>query len=486
MLRVQVRYASGVDEHPDGLDVGVSSFTGILFKLRHVTPNEFELADAAPGSYIVAAKARGFRTAVARTHISDKSSESELTVTLVPQRIVRVRWRSEDGRAISASLADAKQTSDSVLLEICATKFPAFDARPPDRHVLDRIRSEIVFYESPTGARVAREKRIDWVNLEAIYESSLTDQFGMLSLDEDGAFWANAYCRGVCVESRLVDSGQAEVEFVTPLDDLTHRGGAVKLVVVDDATGQPIEGASLRIDTFEGSGVSNVDGSLLCEFVPPGPRIGVLKAEDRPDSILNFTTRLGETTDLGTLRMLTTALEAHFRLVDEAGNPVDGVQLELADLDADALSPLPILSTLLASSSESLRATTGANIDFSGLQRVRHVLRCRVKSVDISPRIVDASELSSASHPRLIAEIVLRAANTASFVLDPPIAKGTQVVIETPSGLPWRELDVDEFGVATTDILAGSYKLHLVEYGRPTSAVDVHVDTNPFVFEIHR
>jgi hypothetical protein len=128
----------------------------------------------------------------------------------------------------------------------------------------------------------------------------------------------------------------------------------------------------------------------------------------------------------------------------------------------------------------------GANLRFDDVERRAYLLRCRKKGLDSAPRLVTAAELKREGDAAAIAEIVVREAFVAGFVLDPPIARGTHVVIESTSGQPLRELHVDEFGVAVTDLFEGAYRLHLVEYGRATGAVDVRVDRNPFVFEIHR
>src|SRR6187402_2526588 len=73
-LRIQVRYASGRDEQPEGLAVGISNRMGELFQPRHTTPNEFELLEEAPDVYLVTAKAEGFRRTLARAVLSPKTA----------------------------------------------------------------------------------------------------------------------------------------------------------------------------------------------------------------------------------------------------------------------------------------------------------------------------------------------------------------------------------------------------------------------------
>jgi hypothetical protein len=303
-----------------------------------------------------------------------------------------------------------------------------------------------------------------------------------MTLEEEGTLWANAFSCGEWIASLPIEQGQSEVEFVTPIGDLQRNGGTVKCAVVDDATGQPIEGATLRVDLIETSGVSSRDGLLSCEGVAPGRRVGVLKADNYADTILKFTMPIGETVDLGTVRMGAVAPEALFRVVDDKGVVVAGVSFELVDPYESAATTQPIRSETSASGG----AGASANLHFVGLQRIRYLLRCKDQVFDAAPRLVEPGELRTPPNTSSIAEIVVRPAGLASFVLDPPIAKGTQVVIESPAGHSLREIAVDEFGVAWTYLLAGDYRLHLVEYGRATDSVDVRIDRSPFVFEIHR
>jgi hypothetical protein len=165
------------------------------------------------------------------------------------------------------------------------------------------------------------------------------------------------------------------------------------------------------------------------------------------------------------------------------------LDFELREADEDAKTPLPILSTYFARSTAGIQPAASipsTNLQFQEVQRGRYLLRCKAPGVDASPIVVGPADLRTPPNRSAVATIVVEPAVTASFVLDPPFTGGTEVRIETTSGLPLRELDIDEFGVATTEILPGRYRLHLVEYGRATGAVDVLVDTNPFVFEIHR
>jgi hypothetical protein len=205
-------------------------------------------------------------------------------------------------------------------------------------------------------------------------------------------------------------------------------------------------------------------------------------------AIVSFTARTGETVDLGTVRLVAANPSALFDVVAAKDEMVQGTSFELVALedDADPTRPRPMHIATCEYRRPGEGKVPAANLRFDDVQRGRYLLRCRSQGLDALPRIVEPHELRLASDTAPIAEIVVRAAGLASFVLDPPIVKGTQVIIETTTGLPLRELDVDEYGVATTNLSAGDYRLHLVEYGRATGAVDVRVDSSPFVFEIHR
>lgn len=480
-LRVDVRYASGLDEQHDGLEVGIANRLGVLFQPRHVATNAFVLEDAPPDIYLVSAKAPGFRTAVERTTLAPKSTDAKVTITLQKERSVLVRWRGDDGRPITECVASEKLKDEISLLEIFVTKFqPSDGARPPARGALWILSRKLVVDEDASGKLTARDANV-WIAREIPDPKRGPDAFGVVSPGEDGRLWASAYYCGAWLASLPIEPNQTEVEFVTPIGDLERRGGTLKLLVVDDATGRAIEGAKLKVhvDSIEASAASGIDGQLTATLVPPGRGVGELEAEDHAEIAISFTMRDGETVDLGIVRMEAAAPEACFRIVDENGAPAAGVYFELVAADG---------ITIGATSGPTLPNDSAAtsNIRFGAVQRTRCVLRCRDLSLDAAARAVEASELRSPGNTTPIATIVVRPANIASFVLDPPIAKGTQVVIESTAGHPLRELDVDEFGIAATGILAGDYRLHLVEYGRATGSVDVRVDTNPFMFEIHR
>jgi hypothetical protein len=480
-LRIQVRYSSGLDEQPDELEVGISNRTGTLFKPQHVAPNEFVLAEAPPDAYIVAAKAGGFRSAVIRARLSAKELETKVTITLVPERSVLVSWRLDDGRPIKVGIADAEQFSESVRLEVYATKFRSSDAPPLDRYALGVLRSEILIDESENGARVAREKRVEWVKPEPIASTAV---FGSLDIEEDGVIWASAFCQGVCVASLPIQPGQSEIEFVTTLEELRAPVGNARLVVLDHATGLPVAGAGLFVggDKDGGGARSTTEGVLVLDGLPVGRHRGKVWTEGYRETNLSFTTRSGETVDLGTVRLVATHPCALFDVVAASNEVITGVGFELVELEdaADSTRPRPVRTATCESQ------PAAPNLRFDDVQRGRYLLRCNTPGFDCESRLVEPHELRIAPDNTPIAKIVVRAAGLASFVLDPPFAKGTQLIIESPAGHPLRELDVDEYGVAATDLLAGDYRLHLVEYGRATGSIDVRVDTNPFVFEIHR
>lgn len=480
-LRIHVHYsAAGLDAPPERLEVGISNRHGTSFQPQEVAPNEYVLAEASAGDYIIAAQAHGFRPAVTRVRISAQERETTATITLMPSRLLRVRWRTDDGRPIQVSIADVKQFTESVLLEVYATKFSMSDARPLDRHALAVLRSKVVIDESEPGARVAHEKRIGWARPEPIDPRASTDIFGTMNIDEEGIIWANAYCGGVCVATIPVQPKQTEIEFVTPLGDLERPGGTVNFIVVDDATGQPIEEAM-----FDGQFESNKEGLVLGRFIPPGPGSGRITATFYASIVVHFVMRGEQLLDLGTIRLTAQPRSAHFSVVDESGAPIGGLQFELIALDEIESRRSAHGASYWAPSDAMHRGDVHANLHFLGVHDARYVLRCNADRFDTVPRIVQASQLST-SERRSIAELAVQPAGKASFVLDAPFAKGTQVVIETPEGLPLRELDIDEFGIATTDILARAYRLHLIEYGRATGSIDVRVDSNPFVFEIRR
>ncbi len=490
-LRIQVGYDPGIEEEALGLDVEVSTRTGIVLKPRHTAPNEYVLVEEAPGVYIIAAKADGYRATVARATLAADSFESRTTITLRPERTVRVRWRSDDGRPIRESLVEAALPVNEVCtLEVVATRFRPLEAWPvPRRHALGMVNAKLMIVEDADGRRqVLDPEAVVWSAQREPNESPA--DFGLLSLEEDGPLWASAYDRGRWLTSVPIAASAEDVDIVTPLAAFAVAGGTIKARVIDDEIGAPVEGAWLRFqgEASDTDAASDARGEIVRSGIPPGAKRVLFESGLQSTPPIAVEVGAGETIDLGTIRLGSRSLGAAFRVVDEAGALVSGVMFVLIELEDEHDPAWPYVS--FAASSAEVKSADGtlekANLRFLGLDRARYVLLCRGQGLDSLPRIVEARELRPGPVSAVLGEIVVTPAGLAGFVLDPPIAKGTQLVIESPAGLPLRELEVDKFGIATTSIARGRYRVHLVEYGRPTSAIETMVDSDPFVFEILR
>lgn len=488
-LRIHVLYQNGSRDEAPGLDVGVANLAGTILTTRHVGPNEFVLAEEPPGSYVVAVKAQGYRPAVVPAEMGASAAESSVTLTLTPVRRLSLRWRAADGRPIEEALLDPSFPDEVARLAIAVTK-----VRWPREHVPSRsetialVEKELLAYEDAQGSPAVRDARFD-PRLESPAEKRRSDDlFADVEISEDGPLWVSAFSRGECVAMQPVGSEDAEAVIISPLADLVRKGSSLRVVVIDDLTGAPIEGAWIMLDGEDtGDRSSDANGLLVCDRLRPGPRVATIATESYSHVQKRITLRTDEELDLGTIRLGADYLAATCRVVDERGAIAVGVGFELVEFEEDRSGPPRVV---LAATSDIVRDAEhpeqAPNLTLFPLSRGRYLLRCRGLQVDALPLVLEEHALTPYGHPRTASVIVVRRACATTLVIDPPIAEGTRAVIETPDGVPLRELDLDLFGTASTDLLPSSYRLHLVEYGLATEAVEMVVDRNPCVIHIHR
>ena len=485
-LRIHVRYSTAEEDEPNGLAVGVANVGGEILQPRHVGANEYLLVEEPPGTYVVVVKAPGYRTMTAQAQLAASVAESSVTLTVRPERQLVVRWRADDGRPIAEALTELPDAEDHVELAIVLTKFRwREEFLPPTSARLAFVQKNLLISaDGPNGAG-AYEVKFD----EPPIAHDGSDVFTRLAIEEDGPLWISAFSRGERVDLLPIGVDDTEVSVVTALSELSRQGCSLKVVIVDDLTGAPIESAWCSIDGDEaGDTTSDAQGRLVLEHLRPGPARVTFFAERNTFQNVWCVLRTGETIDLGTVRLNQQFAALYFRIVDQNGALAVGVPFELVELEGEQGClvhdiAMSVRSDVIKDPAAPERAP---NLEFFPLTPGRYLLRCRNYVVDAAPRIVTAQDFVPYRNPRGVPVIVVRGTYSVDIVLDPPIAKSTRAVIESEEGLVLRDLELDEFGVASAYLLPGTYRLHLVEYGQPSADVEMRVDRDPFVFAIHR
>jgi hypothetical protein len=449
-LRVLVRFTEALEalELPeDEIDVRAVNLTGALYDPRREGRSTFVFDDLQPAAYLLRAKSRHSIALTSRVEVKDEHSETVVTLTLQPSRFIRVRWRTPDGRPITACVTESPTEAGIVQFEVHATRtelqsirrradsldWAGVDYRiehfANTRNVVEsgfepaqidglRVRRDFSRWERtrPGDPNTTEERR------RPLDPNVTPDTIGLFELDTFTGVWISAWYQNQRIASRFVGQSENEVVFVTPCP----------LIPLE-----PIE----RERTRRG----------------PNPVLDAPKG-DQPRLV--------------------------FTAVDESRRPLRAVPFELQRLESKSpsgvdegpdLEPFRSLNTL-----ESV-----PNLELVNVPRARYVLRCASEHYACDPVIIEPDMLPATGTAGPI-EIVLRRAIIVGIAISPAPASRSRIRVFTSAGLFLRETEVDEFGAATTRLAFGAYRAELVEFGRVVFEASFAVDRDPFVLEVRR
>lgn len=490
-LRIHVRWPESFDVDPDGLDVRVTNLTGALYEPRRAAEADFEVGEIKPGTYITLARATNSATATARVEVSDEGPPAEVTLVLAPARFLRVRWRTDVANPV-LSIRERPELErwdwSQLRLEVFATVSEP-DAKGPPSVVIDALQS-ISNVNTNDGSKHSVGR---WLEVEPRahpHGRAVTpDTFGFLRLAAGETPWISAWMCGALVARARVDPEQDDVLLVTPEDTLGLELGSVSFTVLDDVTGQPLAGAELQCgSSFLGEKVvADSLGQVQSPLLAPGRTRGRIAGPGYLNRSLDFVVRSGARTDLGIVRLrrMDDCLSARFATFDESHAPLAGVEFELVACEgngADAADPDVHRAESRATDERGRDDPPSALVSFRNLRRSHYRLQIESSFVHAEPLLLAPDQLDVPGRARTI-DVVVRRAFTVGFVVDPP-RRGCQIRLRSTNGLAFRTLDVNEFGVGTTTLSFGSYRLDLLADGRVVRRLGFTVDREPAVVEI--
>jgi hypothetical protein len=134
---------------------------------------------------------------------------------------------------------------------------------------------------------------------------------------------AHLTMRHVVLASQRIAPEQRELTFTLEAKDLEARLGAVRLLVKDAASGEPLPDVNVSLNTAQGGGggtKTGADGRVELRRVVPGLLALELRAKDREWVTTYVKVRPGETLDLGELT-LGAGIKAGGRVLGPDGKP---------------------------------------------------------------------------------------------------------------------------------------------------------------------
>ncbi|HEX6811154.1 MAG TPA: carboxypeptidase-like regulatory domain-containing protein, partial [Planctomycetota bacterium] len=294
-----------------------------------VEPGSFAIAGLLPGEWKLTCRADGFAPHEATITLDDRAFQ-RADLELSPCWIVRVKVQGADGKSIAEELRRKAIWEPPYVV---ATEAPLAGDLPPTTRSLFRFGlGEWHSYAGRSGTA----------------EPSLQEQgyCGELRMNRAPPACASLLLRTTLLQSQRLEAGQKELVFTMQASDVLSKHGTVKLRLVDAATGKPIAGASVDLETAQRSGIpgkTSDDGRVVIERVLPG--IGMLRSypqSPQQEGLFRYVrVPAGGTVDLGDI-LVTASAKITGVVVDGDGKPVNGALVQWTELDCRSF-PQPLV-----------------------------------------------------------------------------------------------------------------------------------------------
>ena len=393
----------------------------------------FEFGGLKPDRWSLVATSTGFLSRRVEFEIRAHETEKQVDVALGPARALRVKMATPEGEDLVDAVTEA---------------------------LGDRFAPVPFATRTPQGARL--EARITdardwfgsarWRSRHDLDESTVGDASGVLELADAPPLHVGVAVAGIVLEQRLVEAGAEEVVFVVSLDRIRALVSGVAVQIVSARDGQPIAGASVRIEEFAGA-VSGPDGKAEIRGIPPGLHEIRIHGEGTERGAEWVSVVAGETTDLG-VRPLGPATTIRGRVVDEEGSPVK------ASVQLRSLESRSAVRELAICDSADTDAEGRFVIDVAG--RRKYAL-----TLDAGDRVAPLEIVDTTAGD--VSDIVLRTAEAGEMRLTYPIEPpaGSLYVVVTSDGIPVAVRPADGWQPLNVRLGNGHYLARLVSNGGP-------------------
>ncbi len=213
--------------------------------------------------------------------------------------------------------------------------------------------------------------------------------YGILTFDGDLPAYVSLVARDRVVETKRVEPGSEEVDFVLGVEAVKEMLATVRVQVVDAASGAPIERSGLRLGDMISPSHAEPDGSVSIGGYGPGDYDWIITAPGYEMVTVKFHADPGASVDLGKI-----ALEPELRVsgtvLDPDGRPCSE-RLRLGQLDP-ATGEVRYMRTDLGAGGD-------GKFELNGLGRRLYVLRAGVADSLVE---FSASDAWRASDPVLL------------------------------------------------------------------------------------
>ena len=295
---------------------------------------QFAFAGLEPGEYCLRARVRGYRDVEQHVTIEAGVPALRIDVELQPSWIVKVALLAPDGRPLHEALAEAKVLPEGFFGE--AVHVVAAWRALPAQLPLSDLRETPLSVGTWTSSRMGM-RRGGGSDLPARFAGALEMR------EKRDAFVAAVY-REVVLVQQAVAAGQEELTLTVDPQQLRASAAAVRLQVVDGATGAPVPEARVTLDDAQTSRTPvavDAEGRYEQANLRPGRYRLAIFAPDRVAPTATVDLKPGHTTDLGAIAVLD-GVELRLRVPDLADDAPSGSLQPLDGTDTGVLRAAPI------------------------------------------------------------------------------------------------------------------------------------------------
>ncbi len=269
------------------------------------------------GKYWVSAGADGFRNAAETIELDVAHAHLKKDFTLQPVPILKIRVTTPDGKSLFGELHEEMQVRGHPVLVPVATK-----DRPGKwfREVVGSLNNPFgIGHFWQYGPRA-----------EALPKNCM----GLLMLDQELPAFVSLVNYHRVLQTKEVQPGEDEVNFVISLDDLSASMGSLHMQVVDAGTQEPLKDANAMLlggPSGDGGNSSDANGDILIADHEPGEFDLHVSSKDHEQYRGRILIDSGTPTDLGQIA-LDKAVPVEIKVVDASGAPRNS-QLDLGVYD---------------------------------------------------------------------------------------------------------------------------------------------------------